>query len=235
MANEDDYENENDAAYEDEDWGNEDIQDELGYSAYDWSQLPEGEELRHDEIIVATADDLKQMDQSSWTDLHKWAAAQVLYDHEDPAGYARICNELVMGPANHPALDYGEIALELINDLFIEERYADARALLPTVERLNPTDDTVRPRFEASLCIMEGQVDEGLRRFQEMLDANEDDAAFTLTIGMDLIACARFADALEVLEKAHESALRDYADEVELLDEIARAREYAREMLQARN
>jgi Flp pilus assembly protein TadD len=140
-----------------------------------------------------------------------------------------------MGSASHPALDYGEIALELINDLFIEERYAEARALLPTVDRLNPTDDSVRPRFEASLCIMEGQVDEGLRRFQEMIDANEEDPAFVLTIGLDLISCARFADALEVLEKAHETALREYADEEEMLDEIARAREYAREMLQARN
>jgi hypothetical protein len=82
---------------------------------------------------------------------------------------------------------------------------------------------------------MEGQVDEGLRRFQEMIDANEEDPAFVLTIGLDLISCARFADALEVLEKAHETALREYADEEEMLDEIARAREYAREMLQARN
>lgn len=233
MANEDDFDQ--DENYEDEEWGNENIQDELGYSAYDWSLLPAGEELRHDEIIVATADDLKEMDHSTFTDLHKWAAAQVLHDHEDPAGYARICHELVMGSATHPALDYGEIALELINDLFIEERYAEARALLPTVERLNPSDDTVRPRFEASLCIMEGQVDEGLRRFQEMIDANEEDPAFILTIGLDLISCARFADALEVLDKAHETALREYADEEEMLEEIARAREYAREMLQARN
>jgi hypothetical protein len=206
-----------------------DPSEELGYAQFDWDKLPTDEVKLHDRIISGTLEDLKLLDAASFTDLHKWAAAQVYADEEDAVAFQNLCDELVRGPANHPALDYGEISLELANDLFTEERYEEARELLPLLKKLNdPNDDSVAPRFEASLDIMQGHLAAGLAKFQELVDANETDPGYLLTVGEDLIGCGRFVEAVEVLDKAEEVTLRDYADETDLLEEIAEAREFAR-------
>lgn len=213
--------------YEDDDMFTDDVTSELGYSEFDWDKLPVAEVELHDSVIDMPLEELEELDLTTATDLVKWAAAQSWAELEDGDRFQAIAMELINGGKNHPALEYGEIGIELINDYLMEERFDEARELLDKIALLVPDDPHFRPRFGAIIDVLSGNDDDGMAAFQTLLDNAGDDAMLVLSIGEDLIAVDKLDEALEVLEKAEELA-RGTNDE-EVLGAIEDARTYLAE------
>jgi tetratricopeptide (TPR) repeat protein len=196
----------NDDAMEPTEADDEMIDDELGYAECDWSTLPESSVDTHDEVIGLDYDALEELDVEALDDLGKWAAAQAFDDFGDAERFQDIALRIARSSNAHPAIDYAEIALELMNDYFLEERWDDAVFLLPDVERLVPEDPTIRARIGAQISLARGRVEEGMAVFQELIDEHEDDGAYLALLAQGLFEVGHDDEGEALLEKAEEVA-----------------------------
>src|SRR5699024_11077998 len=96
-----------------------DPSDELGYSEYDWAELPEDEIRRHDELIGMAEDALLAQDLDAMGDLELWAVAQALGDADNPDSDV-LTDRILNGQRKHPAIDYFGLAVERCYDHVIE-------------------------------------------------------------------------------------------------------------------
>lgn len=214
---------------EQDDLYTDDLNEALGYRPdFDWEKLDDAEIDRHDEIIEMDADEARKLDPASLTDLQRWAVAQVLADSEDLDGFTEIALELVNGAAKHPALDYGEIAVELVNDMLVDGNFEGARGLLGRVSTLIPEDPHVSVRLGAIIACLDGDLEGGMSTFQDLIDNGMDDAELLVSIAEDLVSVDQIAAATEVLARAEELAEADGLDE--LLLDIEHVRETIREL-----
>lgn len=195
------------------------LYEELGYAECDWDALPEASVRRHDQILDMEYDELVALEFDEVDDLGKWAAAQAFWDHGDEDRFHDLALRIVRSTRPHPALDYAEICLELASDYFLDEKWDEAVFLLPDVERLVPEDPTIRARFGALINIGRGRDDEGLAVFQELAEANENDAGTLLLLAQDLYGAGIDTAGEELLAKAEEVA--SLANDQELLEVIA--------------
>lgn len=198
--------------------------EELGYRECDWERLDEAEIDRHDDVLDWSPEQLRELDLDAESDLILWAAAQAWADLDDDAAFHDIALRIVRSDNQHPAVDYAEICVELINDEILEGDWDVAVKLLDDLQRLVPDDASVRARYEATITIMRGERDKGLAMMQEILDNAGDDAGLVLAVGEDLIACEELDRAKEVLEGAEELARTE--NDAELIEDIADARSY---------
>ena len=205
-----------------------DLGESIGYSDFDWDDLPEGEEARHDEIIEMSLEDVRGLDLARASDLLVWAAAQVFADEEEDAEFERLALRIVSSPAPHPALDYAEIALELANDFLVEERYDDLESLLPHIERLVRDDATLTERFAALVALGKGKVEPAMRRIQKLADDNTNDPYLLAALGEDLISCGYYDEALALLDRAESLASAEHERDLE--SEVSAAIALAKEM-----
>lgn len=198
--------------------------EELGYRECDWDRLNEAEIDRHDDVLDWSPDQLRALDLDKESDLVLWAAAQAWADLDDDAAFQNIAMRIVKSENQHPAIDYAEICVELVNDEILEGNWEAAITLLDDLQRLVPEDLSVRARYEATICIMRGEREQGLTKMQELLDNANGDAGLVLAVGEDLIACEELGRAREVLDGAEELARTE--NDTELLEDIADARSY---------
>ncbi len=215
------------SGYDSDDLTTEELALELGYRDFDWDQLDEGEVERHDEIIDMSPDELEQLDPAKLNDLHRWAAAQAWAEHENMERFTELATMLVEGDHKHPALDYGEIGLELVSDLMLEEEFTEARALLKRVSALVDDDAHLVHRYEASLDILEGDRDTGLAKIQAIIDQNETDPVVLLALAEDLLSVGEFEQSGQLLDQAEDLARMD--NDKSLLEDIAEARAFLEE------
>lgn len=208
---------------EEDDLFTDEVTNELGYAEYDWDKLPEEEIELHDRVIDMDQAELEALDLSKVSDLIKWAAAQSWAELDESDRFQAISAELIDSTNRHPALDYGEIGIELLNDFLVEERFEDARTLLVKVAAMVPDDPHVKPRFTAIIDVLSGNVEDGMAAFQNMIDNAGDDAMLVLVIAEDLIAVDKLEEAAQVLDKAEELARFTQDDEVLAAVEDARA------------
>jgi tetratricopeptide (TPR) repeat protein len=200
---------------EDMEWTDE-LGESIGYDLeFDWEKLDPAEVDLHDQIIEMTSEDLQALDEKSLTDLQRWALAQAWADFDDDAAFERIALELVHGTRSHQALDYGEIAVEVMNDWLTAGEFEQARAILPLVAELTPEDPHVAQRFLAIMAVLEGEEDEGRERFQELLDQAEEDLELRMMLGLDLFSVGLLDDARGVLEECLEAARSEGYHEME--------------------
>ncbi len=205
-----------------------DPDEELGYTDHDWSLLSEAECDSHDRIIAASADDLADIDEEALTDLERWALAQVLADSDDDEGFERVCRRIIESGNGHPAVDYAEICLELIQDCVLTGRFGEAEALLSDLGRFD-NDPGMHDQLRIVIDVAGGRRDEGLSRLQRVVDANGDDPALYAGLAENLLAVGCADTAVELLEKAAE--LADMDNDKMLRVEIAAALQVARELL----
>ncbi len=219
-----------DETYDENEFGDDDGSD-LGYSEFDWDKLPEAEVALHEAVLEMNQDELEALDIDAQTDLVKWAIAQSWAELDDLDRFQQIAMSLIQGAAEHPALDYGEIGIELVNDFVLEERFDEARETLARVAELVPDDPHVKPRFSAIIDVLAGNEDDGMATFQHLIESADDDAMLMLAIGEDLIAVDKSDAALDVLGRAEEIA-RQHGDD-EVVQGIEDARAFIAEMRKA--
>ena len=181
----------------------------LGYTDFDWDELDDDEVDLHDAILGMSLEELDSLDVESLTDLQRWAAAQTLSDHDEEARFLELALRLVHSPGGHPALDYGEIGVEILNDYLLVEQYDEARALLDAVTPLVTDDPHFSARFGAIIDVLSGNVDDGMETFQHLLDNAGDDGMLLLAIAEDLISVEAFDAAEGVLNEAELLGNRD--------------------------
>ena len=206
-----------------------DLSESIGYRAdeeVDWEAVDPEEVERHDAIMESSAADLLKQDEGSWSDLERWAAAQVFAEEEHQEAFERLCRQLIEGDAAHPALDYVGIAGAFMSDLLMEERLDEAKALLPRMKTLD-ADEPFRSRMmEMVIAFLdEGREDEAADLLQSLCDDFETDAIALLDIADHLISCGQLNEAKEVLESVLEIAEEDNDQEIaeearELLGEL---------------
>lgn len=215
------------SGYDSDDLTTEELALELGYRDFDWDQLDDAEVERHDEIIEMSPDELAKLDVAHLTDLQKWAAAQAWAEHEELEQFSVLSTALINGDHKHPALDYGEIGLELVSDLMLEEQFSEARALLARVAPLVDDEAHLVHRYEASLDILEGDRDTGLEKIQSIIDQNETDPVVLLALAEDLLSVGEFEQCGQLLDQAEDLARMD--NDRSLLEDIAEARSFLEE------
>lgn len=209
----------------DDDELTDDLAESIGYRHdFDWTTLDEAEGDMHDRIMDMSLEEASALKLGKLTDLQRWALAQLYAEFENDEGFERVCRELVTGSTEHPALDYGEIAIELVTDLLLARRLDEARALLPRVDELCGDEGHVRARFEAMLLILEGDRDGGLEKFQELIDASETDPVILMDIGEDLIVCGCYDEAIDIFGEVEELGRHD--NDQELVDAAAEMRAF---------
>ncbi|TVR04639.1 MAG: hypothetical protein EA398_01380 [Deltaproteobacteria bacterium] len=220
----------NDAPHDD---FSDDLQTEgIGYTEVDWDQLDQAEADLHDEIIGMELEQARALKLGTLTDLQRWAVAQVYADNDDFEGFERICRELLGGSVEHPALDYGAIGTELVHDLLVEERFDDARALLPRVAELCADDGLTERRFTAILEVVDGDEDRGIELFDALIEVAGTDSYLLFDIATDLANCGLFEAAVETFDQVRQLALDDADSElVEFVDvHTAQLREIIEEL-----
>lgn len=200
------------------DASDEEIDDELGYAECDWSKLPRRSVAMHDRVLDMDFEELDALDVDSLDDLGRWAAAQAFYDFGDEDRFHDLALRIVRSEQAHPAIDYVEICLELASDYMLEGAWDEAVFLLPDIERLITDDDTIRARFGALINIGRGRREDGLAVFQDLADANEEDAEMLFLLAQDLFGAGEDEAGDALLAKAEEVA--SLAGDRELLDEI---------------
>lgn len=209
-----------------------DLGESIGYRHdYDWTELSEEEGDFHDRIMDMSLEEAQKLKLGTLTDLQRWALAQLYAEFEEDDGFERVCREIVTGPADHPALDYGEIAIELITDLLLSRRLEEARAILPRVSDLCDDEGHVRARFEAMLLILDGEREAGLERFQALIDEAGTDPIILLELGEDLLGCSCFDEALAVFSEVEELGRHD--NDQELVEAAAEMRAFSEELRNA--
>lgn len=186
----------------------------LGYTDLDWETLDEAETDRHDEIIGMSLEEVRPLKLGSLTDLQRWAVAQVYADNDDFESFERIARELINGPAEHPALDYAEIGTELLHDLLAEDRLDEARELLDRVNALCDDSGLTERRFLAILSVLEGREEEGLERFEALVEEAGTDSMLLFDIAADLAHCGLFEESAEAFEEVANLALADNDQEL---------------------
>lgn len=202
---------------------------EPGYTDHEWDTLDPAEVALHDSILEMSRDELAALDLSALTDLQLWAAAQAYadLDEEDElfAQFEGVCRRIVGSRKAHPAIDYGEIGLELLNTFLVFERFADARSFLPEVARHIPSDSFIEERYLAMILILEGNDDAGFEKIQALIDKAEEqgDAYLLYAIAEDLITISAPEDAEAVLDKVEELAGNENDEELLALVEDARS------------
>lgn len=202
--------------------------EELGYKMCDWSKLDDQEIDRHDAVLDWSPDELRALKLDEESDLVKWAAAQAWADLDDDGAFQELALAIVRSREPHPAVDYAEIAVELINDTVLEGEWERAAELLDDLERLVPEDKTVRQRYEATIAILQGDNEKGLAAMQELLDSAGDDGGLVLAVAEDLIACDMIDEARPVLDKAEELARAE--NDAGLLADVQSARGFLAEI-----
>jgi predicted Zn-dependent protease len=202
----------------------------LGYTDHDWDTLDEADVEQHDAILSMSLDELDSLDVETMTDLQRWAAAQALSDHDEEARFLELALRLVHKPEHHPALDYGEIGVEILNDYLLVEQFDDARALLKVVTPLVTDDPHFATRFGAIIDIVSGNVDDGLETFQHIIDNAGDDAMLLLAVAEDLISVEAFDAARALLSEVEILGNRDKDSDV--LAGVTEARAFLEQVLE---
>lgn len=201
----------------------------LGYTDYDWDTLDDDEVALHDAILDMSLEELDSLDVEALTDLQRWAAAQSLSDHDEEARFLELALRLVHNPEGHPALDYGEIGVEILNDYLLVEQWDDARELLKAVTPLVTDDPHFSARFGAIIAMLSGAVEDGLEAFQHLIDNAGEDAMLLLAIAEDLISVEAFDAARGVLEEAELLGKRDKDGDV--VNGVAEARAFMQQVI----
>lgn len=216
--------------YGPEDEFTDDLGESVGYDVeFDWEKLDQAEVQLHDEIAEMDVDAIRALDESKLTDLQLWSLAQAWAEFDDDAAFERIALKLVRGSAKHPALDYGEIAVEIVNDWLYAGEFDQARELLPRVQELTPDDPHLTPRFRAIMTALEGDQDSALEQFEDLLERAEEDLELQMAVGLDMFSVGFLDEAEEVFTECREAANSEgYLELVEDLDaalaDLARAR-----------
>lgn len=159
-----------------------DPSDELGYTEYDWANLPKDEARRHDELIGMAEDEVLALDWDTLSDLELWAVAQVLGDADNPQSDV-LTDRIVAGERKHPAIDYFGLAVERCYDHVIENDLNKARATLERIREIQDTpDNDISDALEAMIYYAAGDEPRAMARYQEVIDAHGDSPETLLNI-----------------------------------------------------
>ncbi len=170
---------------------------QLGYADVDWDSLPEKEVDEHESIRRMSRDDLDGLKTGKFNDFQRWAVARAYLGLGDDMAFQDAALPLLKSKKKHPALDYVDIALAIMNQMARRDDFNSAFGLLKKLPKLEPDDDKLPQRFEAILKIQQGKKAEGLELFAQLAETVPDDADFLLSIGEDLCGICLFEEAVE--------------------------------------
>lgn len=213
-----------------------DPSDELGYTEYDWANLSEAESDRHNEIIEMSEENVLQVDLDGLNDLHKWAAAQVLFDADNDRG-EDLARALIFGDRKHPAIDYLELAVEFCFDHVLEDKLETAREILAVIHELAEPDDSTPLEFEALILFAESQKLDGdeakakeataMAKYQDIIEDFGDDPETLLNLASHFGMFGMMARANELIDQAE--TLAHAENDQELIEVIAEFRVHLNE------
>lgn len=207
-----------------------DLSEELGYTEYDWANLSEEESDRHNEIIEMSEEEVIQLDLDGLNDLHKWAAAQVLFDADNDRG-EDLARALIFGERKHPAINYLELAVEFCFDHVLEDKLETAREILAVIHELADADDSTPLEFEALILFAESQKLEGpdgkakesaaMAKYQDIIEDFGDDPETLLNLASHFGMFGMMERANELIDQAETLARAENDQElVEVIEEF---------------
>ncbi|TXD31664.1 hypothetical protein FRC96_20360 [Lujinxingia vulgaris] len=206
------------------------LDDEAGYLYHAWEVTSIGEAARHDRWLLAPLDDELPLSELQ-SDLERWALARRCLQLQRPDDFLTICEAILTGERHHPALNYGEIALQRAAALARAARLPDALAVIDVDAGAPHPLPLSSARAKAWLTLLAGHPEDADRLYQDALgvapEASPGDTLFE--IAEDFVRAGAIAQARAWIERtaehlhAHNDRLT--AVDLELLREELRALE----------
>ena len=212
----------------------------IGY-AWDFEtqqrRLPKEEYDLHRAILDdLEEEDLDGLDLSRASDYVLWAAAQA-FEELERGGDAVACLKRIAASASpHPALSYPDILLRLEELLKDRGDYDEALAVLARVEQEDAALKDACREERASVLVLSGRIEEGVRLFEAAAREAPEDPWVLLIAAWALLQRGRYEEALSWVGRA-EQALRWVEDREEALkarEEIAKLRKESAARLERR-
>ncbi len=193
---------------------------------YAWSfedqerRLPEAEYRAHAAILDdMEEEDLDALDLSQAGDYVLWAAAQAFEELERLDDAVALLKRIAASERRHPALRYPDILLRLAEHLKERGDYDEALGSLARVEREDPELRDACAEERASVLVLSGRVEEGIRLFEAAARVAPEDPWVDLIAAWALLQRGRYEEALAWVDDG-ERALERVEDE----EEAGRAR-----------
>ncbi|RDV38863.1 hypothetical protein DV096_08695 [Bradymonadaceae bacterium TMQ3] len=193
--------------------------DEAGYLYHAWEVTSIGEAARHDRWLHWSADGEVPATEAQ-TDLERWALARRCLQLQRTEDFLSLSKSILTGERNHPALHYGEIAMQHAAALARDARLADALAAIDIGTGAPCPLPLSAARARAWLTLLAGQPEDADRLYQEALGAEPEatmgDTLFE--IAEDFVHAGAAAQAHAWIERveAHLAAHNDRLTEVDL-------------------
>ena len=173
------------------------ITEEAGYRDIDWDQLDPAEVEVHDEIMKG---EIREIDPAKLSDLGRWALAQYYADQEDLKRFLQLAQQLMKGEKKHPALDYGEIALEIAEELVHSKKSKEVQMWCNRAKRLGGDPDSVELVL-ATNELINGKKNQGLKRIQRLIDATEENIDILIRISIAFLEANDPENALLIIDQ----------------------------------